>query len=178
MKTVNATAFRDLPEGTLFSVKPHHPFLFIKGISLRQGLIVVYPADRPTEGLRIDPTIYSAEYIVFSPEETTAFRDHLTIHLKDGLPADCPPMTHAEEWQTRVQLALMHEQGKCTIDHANGELRCTNIERHGRVIDFRRESIGSLLSILRATDFKESGVIVSDHTPAEAVAAIHKEEQP
>jgi len=64
-------------------------------------------------------------------------------------------MTEQEEYAVRFFIALAHEEGKCLIYGDDGEIQCNNISRHGRCIDFKRESITDILNTLKATHFRE-----------------------
>lgn len=75
---------------------------------------------------------------------------------------DIPEMTKDEQWEMRKYLAISHEDGKCLIYGDDGELQCNNMTRHGRCIDFRRESITDLLAIIQATRILESGILQGD----------------
>ncbi len=59
------------------------------------------------------------------------------------------------EARVREYLAFSHTDGKCNIYGDDGELQCANLARHGRTIDFRRESIGDLLDIIIETRQRE-----------------------
>jgi hypothetical protein len=77
---------------------------------------------------------------------------------------DMPEMTKEEQYRVRQWLALGHQEGKCHIHiyGDDGELQCNNVGRHGRCLDFRRETISDLLAILQATILLESGAIKGD----------------
>jgi hypothetical protein len=66
-----------------------------------------------------------------------------------------PPMTEKEQWQMRIYLAISHQDGKCHIYADDGELQCGNILRHGRFLDFRRETVTDLLNNIEETRIKE-----------------------
>jgi len=68
---------------------------------------------------------------------------------------DIPIMTEKEQWDIRVYLALTHEDGKCHIYGDDGELQCNNTLRHGRPLDFRRETISALLETIQETRLRE-----------------------
>jgi hypothetical protein len=60
-----------------------------------------------------------------------------------------------EEDDVRFFIALAHEDGKCHIYGDDGEIQCSNIARHGRTIDFKRESIKDILNIISETRMME-----------------------
>jgi hypothetical protein len=60
-----------------------------------------------------------------------------------------------DEYELRKFIALAHQDGKCQIYGDDGELQCSNMIRHGRTIDFRREPIRALLEVIYATRLKE-----------------------
>ena len=66
-----------------------------------------------------------------------------------------PPLTEDENYEIRKWLALSHEDGKCHIYGDDGELQCGNIMRHGRCLDFRRETITALLDNIYMTRMRE-----------------------
>ena len=66
-----------------------------------------------------------------------------------------PPMTEDEQYEIRKWLALSHADGKCIIYGDDGELQCCNIARHGRFLDFRRETITALLENIGMTRMRE-----------------------
>jgi hypothetical protein len=68
---------------------------------------------------------------------------------------DVPVMTPEEQWRVRVYLAIAHQQGKCHIYGDDGELQCNNSSRHGKFLDFRRDTITSLLDNLSKTNMRE-----------------------
>lgn len=68
-------------------------------------------------------------------------------------------MTEIEEIAVREYIALNHEDGKCRIYGDDGELQCNNFKRHGRCIDFKRDSITDILKTLRETAFKEYALL-------------------
>ncbi len=79
---------------------------------------------------------------------------------------DAEPMTRAErkilddqqtdeEYRIREYLAISHQDGKCFLYSDDGELQCSNIIRHGRTVDFRREPIRDLLDVIKITRMKE-----------------------
>lgn len=82
---------------------------------------------------------------------------------------DVPEMNAHEQWEMRKYLAISHEDGgKCRIYGDDGELQCGNILRHGRTIDFRREKVSDLLSIVELTRMKECGIFGDvKYSPAE-----------
>jgi hypothetical protein len=80
--------------------------------------------------------------------------------------SDIPPMTLSEQWDMRGYLAVSHEDGKCHIYGDDGELQCNNSARHGRSLDFRRESIDALLTNVVQTRIKEYVESQKTDTPA------------
>ena len=66
-----------------------------------------------------------------------------------------PPMTEQEQYFVRMYIALSHQEGKCHIYTDDGEIQCSNMVRHGRCIDFRRESITNIMDTLEETKMKE-----------------------
>ncbi len=64
-------------------------------------------------------------------------------------------MTEHEEHRVRFFIALVHEEGKCHVYVDDGEVQCNNIARHGRCIDFKRESITDILNTLQDTHLRE-----------------------
>ena len=85
-------------------------------------------------------------------------------------------MTEQEEYRVRLHIALTHENGKCHIYGDDGEIQCSNIARHGRWIDFKRESITDILDIVETTIQKESGMFgENDFSPHQISEAFKKE---
>ena len=66
-----------------------------------------------------------------------------------------PQLTEEENYEVRKYIALSHCDGKCIIYGDDGELQCSNIVRHGRGIDFRREKISDILDIIYMTRMRE-----------------------
>ena len=64
-------------------------------------------------------------------------------------------MTEQEELVVRLVLALSHEDGKCHIYVDDGEIQCNNITRHGHPIDFKRDSITTILNVIQETRLRE-----------------------
>jgi hypothetical protein len=60
-----------------------------------------------------------------------------------------------EEYRLRKYIAISHQDGKCSIYGDDGELQCSNLFRHGRTIDFRREPINDLLDVIESTRWRE-----------------------
>ena len=68
-----------------------------------------------------------------------------------------------DEYELRKFIAFAHQDGKCHIYGDDGELQCSDMIRHGRTIDFRREPIPALLEVIYTTRLRE--YIESQKTP-------------
>ena len=67
-------------------------------------------------------------------------------------------ITEQEESRIRLWLAVTHQDFKCRIYADDGELQCNNFSRHGKCIDFKRDSITDILNIIQETRIKENAL--------------------
>lgn len=68
---------------------------------------------------------------------------------------EMPLMSEEEQWRMRIYLAVSHEDGVCHIYGDDGELQCSNFTRHGKCLDFKRDSISELLDNVQMTRMME-----------------------